>query len=100
MSALLARLAAEHTLGILLAHDREAVAEVERKLEQAQLHLALATGGVGAALSRAVGACEELYGRSAELDDFLRGLRNQSFSELTLGQLADALGRLKSNLRG
>lgn len=95
---LLTGLADEASRGVLAAHDRNVRSQAAQLLEQAELHLVLDTGAASSALSRAITACGELYGRDEAFDAALRAMRNKATLALTQEELREEVGLLTERL--
>jgi len=83
----LGRVGAELTQRTLAAHDRAVWAACGARLEQAAMHLFLASPGGERVLREAVAVAEALYGRAPVFDAFLRKMRpnlEQSFNDTEL----------------
>lgn len=80
------------------AHDREVWAECSARLSQVELHLALGASGGPRIFCEALEVAENLAGRDARLDGWLRQARKLEAARLKEAELREELAHFKEQL--
>jgi hypothetical protein len=89
----------ELTLEVLASHDLQVFADASFRLEQARLHVTLATGAAGWAFEAALTLVDRLRGRDGEIDALLRRLKKGDLDQADGEVLGKAIDELRVALR-
>ena len=89
----------ELTLDVLASHDLQTFSDASFRLEQARLHVTLATGAAGWAFETALSLIDRLRGRDGDVDALLRRLKKDELSEAGGEALGKAIDELRVALR-
>lgn len=89
----------ELTLDVLASHDLQTFSDASFRLEQARLHVTLATGAAGWAFETALSLIDRLRGRDGDVDALLRRLKKDELAEAEGEALGKAIDELRVALR-